>query len=333
MLDTLTAIGSKALGGARFTLTSVLPSFLLVSVVWVTARTGAYGNGPVNLANAIPTDPQLGQVAALTIAVFVIAVVIQPFQIALVQMLEGYGWTGKMPTILIDLCTERHLRRRDLANVRRSMELEPSTRSLTDAIAYARRERRITHQKELAEARFARYPKEKRVQPTMLGNVLRAGEDVAGERYGFDSVIAYPRMFPTVSAKLEGEITHQLRLIDTTSALSVAFAVAGLATTPMFRTVGWPLAVPIALFALAALSYHGALRAAGEHGTLLATAFDLHRFDIAAGMHLPLPTSPAEEVPFNKALSDFLGGWDPIDRTNRLIADQAYHHPPSSRTF
>ncbi len=332
MLDTLAAAGSKALGGARFTLTSVLPSVILVFALWVAVRSGTYDAGPVDLARVIPTDPQLGQVVALALAVFLIGVLIQPFQVALVQVLEGFGWAGRVPAILIDLSIERHLRRRDLANIRRNMGTEPSDGKLADAIWLARGNRRIIHQRELAEARFARYPKEHRVQPTMLGNVLRAGEDVAGGRYGFDSMVAFPRMFPSISARLEGEIAHQLRLIDTTSALCVAFLLAGLATAPMFRTAGWPIAVPVVLFVLALFSYSGALRAAKGHGTLLATAFDLHRFDIATGMHLPLPRAPLEEVAFNRALSNFLGGWDTIDRTDPLIAAQLYRHPPITTT-
>ena len=81
--------GSGALGGARFTLINVLPGAFLVLIIVGAYRTHLYdSHGLVNLALALPPG---WEAVELGVAMVLMGVLAQPFQIAIVRMLEGYG--------------------------------------------------------------------------------------------------------------------------------------------------------------------------------------------------------------------------------------------------
>ena len=61
-----------------------------------------------------------------------------------------------------------------------------------------------------------------RLMPTLLGNILRGGEDNAGNRYGLDVPIIYPRMYPLLSAKLDKAISAQFDMLDTMRVIQLA---------------------------------------------------------------------------------------------------------------
>jgi hypothetical protein len=335
MLGWLSGAGARALGGSRFLLINVLPGALVALVVVGAYRSGLYGRGPADLAQAIPTGWAALQ---LGFAMLLFGVVAQPFQIAIVQALEGYGWDQRLPPVLAEMARERHLRR--LSAVKWMQAAEPrelAGRSLAATAAYARA---LAHKARLygrAAERRREYPiNAERLMPTRLGNVLAAAEEAAGGRYGLDSMTVYPRMYPYISPRLEGAIRQQLDLLDTTSALCVSFAGAALATTPILviRLDLWGL-LPALFAALAWLAYRAAVRTAKDHGDLFATAFDLHRFDMIEHLHYPLPAGVGKELRFNKALSEFLGGRHPLTdaEPSTWWALSRYRHPrpPDSR--
>jgi hypothetical protein len=329
MLGWLSGAGARALGGSRFLLINVLPGALVALVVVGAYRANLYSRAPVDLSQAIPTGWAALQ---LGFAMLLFGVVAQPFQIAIVQALEGYGWDQRLPPVLAEMARERHRRR--LSAVKWMQAAEPHNltgRSLKAAATYARARAHKARLYDRAAQRRREYPiKPDLLMPTQLGNVLAAAEEVAGGRYGLDSMTVYPRMYPYVSTKLDGAIRQQLDLLDTTSALCVAFAAASLATTPVLviRLDLWGL-VPALFAAMAWLAYRAAVRAAKDHGDLFATAFDLHRFDMIEHLRYPLPAGASQELTFNKALSEFLSDRRPLSdaEPSTWWALSRYRHP------
>lgn len=57
---------------------------------------------------------------------------------------------------------------------------------------------------------------------------------------------------------------------------------------------------------LAVVAVRGSRTAARHYGTLLSTAFDLHRFQMVEALRLPLPTNAEEEDRQNNKLREFL---------------------------
>jgi hypothetical protein len=59
-------------------------------------------------------------------------------------------------------------------------------------------------------------------------------------------------------------------------------------------------------YALAYVSYRGAVAAAHEYGTALSTLIDLDRFRLYAELHIPLPTDTSAERRANTTLDGLL---------------------------
>ena len=327
MLSSLVSAGTKALGGARFSLINVFPGTLLVAIVLFTARSGAYETGEASIGAAIPTRDELTAGSALVVlfALFVIGVLIQPFQVALVQYLEGYWGNGALGRSFGAIAVELHRRRFRTAVVELDTRTAPpSVADLARVAAYARADVYVRRVRSRAASILRRYPTEpSRFMPTMLGNILRNAEDSAGSRYGLDAMTVFPRMYPTLSKPLAEAVSRQLDLITVTASMCVSFSLAAIATAPVLLRVDLWSVVPVAALLLGVLSYRGALHAAASHGTLFATTFDLHRFDMLRALHYTLPTDAAKERLFNEELTRFLQGRVPA---HREFAEYAYDH-------
>lgn len=331
MLTGLAQSGSKALGGSRFSLVNVLPGAILVTFIASLALAGAYGPGEASLANiganleGFPGGPPAAAVT-LAFGTFLLGVLLQPFQVALVQLLEGYWGSQRSLAFAAEFGIEHHRRRKRTACIEESIRATSAAdRSFSEVAAYARRQACAQRTMQRAEVMLDRYPGEdERILPTMLGNVMRSGEDSAGERYGLDSMTVYPRMYPSLSRPIDAAMSRQLDLIDTTSALCVTFVVAAAVSSPLVARLDlWSL-IPVLMALVAVLAYRAALRAAEGHSVLFATAFDLHRFDMLSQLHYRLPVTPQEEFRFNKRLSAFLGGREPA---KRMLPNEPYAHP------
>jgi hypothetical protein len=132
-----------------------------------------------------------------------------------------------------------------------------------------------------------------RLLPTRLGNVLRSGEDRAGQRYGLQTVTMWPLLYPSVSPSLTEALDGLRDQLDVAVRLCVVLLIAAAVSGAMLITDGWWLAVPAAAILLAWLAYRSAIRTAAAYGEAMGWAFDLHRFDMLNALHLPLPPNMA----------------------------------------
>jgi len=323
----LAQAGTKALGGARFSLVNLVPATFLTGFLTLLIVSGVYGGHQVDLSStAEMLGANAGWAVVAVFGVFVVAVLLRPFQVAVVQLLEGYWqpWPGL--AYATQVAIERHRRIRHTAEVVNQGRLPgpPSGAELSDVARAQRQHRTASIRRARARAIYHRYPRPRlerrpdgrlrsyddRLMPTLLGNTLRDGEDNAGDRYGLRMQVVAPRLYPYLSPKLDAAISQNLDLIDTAAAMCIAFAVAALASLPLVaRHDAWR-ATPLIALILAILAYRGAIQVARGHARLLATVFDLHRFDMIAALHYELPRTPLREDRFNKALSAFLDSHD-----------------------
>ncbi len=315
MFGGLAAAGGKALGGARFNLVNIMPATILVGFVTLLAVSGLYSDDDPKFNEAAATIKENAGAAIIAVfGIFVVAVLLRPFQVALVQVLEGYWQRLPVLNQVAVIAIERHRRARHTAEVIREAATKPDPVNgthLGDIVRWQRRARRFEAIRQSALNVIDRYPKPRsceddRLMPTILGNALRRGEDNAGDRYGLRMQVIWPRMYPSLSPKLDAEISRNLDLLDASAAMCVSFAMATLSSLPLVRRWDvWSLTpLVVAMFSL--LAYRGALRVARGHAELLATGIDLHRFDMLAALHYELPTTTEHERKFNIKLSNFL---------------------------
>ena len=281
--------------GQRFALVDVLPTALLglflLGLVWG----GAPGEAP-DVDRFVARMEELSGVEGvlLALALLSFALLCQPLQFGLVRLMEGYWGTSRPATAVADWNRRRHLRRRGKLEARqRTVGGKPDENARPDR-SYA------------AWALTRLYPPAPLVMPTRLGNALRAAEDRAGRRYGLDTIAAWPRLYPLLSDRVLALVDDLRAQMDIAARFTAVLLAAGVVSAALLATHGWWLLVPAAALALAWLSYRGACSAALGYGDGLETAFDLHRLDLRASLHLPLPRTLEEERALNKELSKFL---------------------------
>jgi len=298
--DSLIADSFKTFG-ARFTLVGLLPSGLLCLFVLALIWSGAPERSP-DLARVVQRATNLSpmEIAALAVSVLLLALVLQPLQLSLVRILEGYwgdSWLAdKMSVAFIHL------------QCRRRRKLVAATQALIQADRDQKRRMATA-----AWLLHRNYPPEDKLLPTRLGNVLRSAEDRASRRYGLDSVVVWPRLYPLISEKLATILSDQRNALDLSARGCVMFLLAAVAgTVLLFRHGAW-LTVPGSALVLAWLSYRSAIGAAVAYGESIETAFDLYRFNLLKTLHFPFPTDHETERAANRQLSDFLRQGIPVN--------------------
>ncbi len=298
-LDSLISDGLEAFG-PRFSLVGLLPNGVLCLFLVALAWSGAPDRAP-DLELVMQRVIALGttEAVALGIGILVFALVLQPLQLSMVRILEGYWGSSWLADKVAGACIFLQRRRRQ--------SLENAARFL--AQGEPDQERRAA----MAAWRYRHYPPKDKVMPTRLGNVLRAAEDRAGRRYGLDAVAVWPRLYPLISEKLAATLTDQRDQLDLAARFCVVFFVAALAAAAVVFRHGLWLLVPGAALLMAWLSYRAAIAAAIAYGETIEAAFDLHRFDLLKALHLPLPSDRETERAANERLCDFLRQGIPVN--------------------
>jgi len=353
MLNGLVSAGSKVLGGARFSLISVMPGFLVIAVIGALARAHLYDPDSQVEFDAVP--PNADEATATVLFVFLAflgGVLLRPFEAALVQLLEGYWATPPPLAFLRKAAVERHRRRRframisiddadgsnshwgteadDPPDIRIGMRpmaeltaMDRASARKARSVARAREIRRgyAVELRNLGETREGDPDGE--LLPTLLGNALLRGERLSGDRYGLDMPTVYPRLYPFISPRLQGAVTQQMDLISAAASLCISLTVTTAATLPLVFRLDWWSLLPLIPAAMAVIAYRGAVAAALYHGTLLATVLDLHRFDLIKAFHYELPKSEERIALLNKQISTFLASDD-----GRLDEHQSFERHP-----
>ncbi|MBE9100212.1 hypothetical protein [Vacuolonema iberomarrocanum] len=240
------------------------------------------------------------QIAVLFIVLLVIIAsgfVIQRFDLAVLRLFEGY-WPPFLTPVRRWFLRRQHARfdrldRRWQTLIHQKYQTALTPRALEDLAAL--------------EEELRQFPSDRdRLMPTRLGNLLRAAESRPGEKYGLDAIICWPRLWLLLPDKVKQELQTARADLNTAARLwlwGVLFILW------VFMGAWWPVLVG---GSVAVFSYNWMLQAAEIYGSLLESAFDLHRMALYAALHFPLPTHPAEEQVMGKAVTEYL--WRGSDR-------------------
>ncbi|MFM0557121.1 hypothetical protein P0D69_40110, partial [Paraburkholderia sediminicola] len=292
--DALFEAGFKELG-ARFFLVAFLPALLIVLLIVALHASGAPAQAPswLRFSKAL-SDFDITKLVGLVLVVLVISVISMPLQESLVRVFEGYWgaisttkWFGQL------FLNWQKSRRASLVFTVENVPANPTPKELSIINSAARRLSKY-------------YPTEPRLLPTALGNVLRAAEDLATGRYGLDSVVIWPRLYPFIGPGLGRLVDSARNQLDISVRLIPTFVACAMISFWFLQHYGWWLLLPCGFLAVAALSYRASVEAAAAFGVAMNTAIDLYRFDMLKGLHMPMPSNCSDERANNKAISSFL---------------------------
>lgn len=324
--------------GRRINIVGIIPTIFLVVFVFALLLSGPPGHAP-SWSRLVSSTRELSAVEAFLVVavILLIALLVQPFQRPLVRMMEGYWAESCRCPAWLSLMARHHQTRRydKLSNLASpSCDGDDPPRGLDGLY--------VSHAKEpdllLAEWRafdefrhstamvqlVSRFPQKERILPTALGNVLRAAEDSAGQRYGLDTVTLWPALYSVLSPAVRDVVDDQRDQMDVAARLSAVLLLCALASAGLLWSYPyWMLGFVAAALIGAYLAYRAAVTAAEGYGVMLKLAFDRHRFDLLTGLHLPQPSDSAAEFTVNQQLTAYL-------RDNAEVLFHYQHQGPDS---
>lgn len=268
-----------------------LPAYTGLVALWLSASDGF-------VSDELQRHTDGTQLAILGGVALVLALLLSGLRYPATRLAEGYPllalrrWrlTRWMPDTAIRLQRRRYER---LEATRRNKEKSDVERGA----AYGKRDRL--------------FPRDaNRLLPTQLGNVMRAYESHAEDRWGIDGVLLWPHIQALMSEAERDLITDaetDLRVF-----LNGAFAAVGIgicligdrAANQPGAGAGWLLCgIP---FAVAYLLYRWSIRAAAIRGAYVRASFDLHRLDVYEKLGIRRPKSFTDERQMATRLNQLL---------------------------
>lgn len=154
------------------------------------------------------------------------------------------------------------------------------------------------------------------ILPTRFGNTLKAAENYAGERYGFDGVLMWPRLMHVVPSEYKSSIDavrNELSFLVNMSLLSAVFSLfciiavfqtmwatnmvtGGAAEFATFLTKGGSYLIAAAIgFISCGFFYNASLFSVGSFGLVIRSTVDLFRLDLMKKLGLTRPKDTFDE--------------------------------------
>jgi hypothetical protein len=324
--------GASAIG-RYFAVVSFIPSTVFTAYMFLLFRIGAPGHKTVQLGRAFQSV-DLRTAADLSLVSLVLAIALHPLQFALIQTLEGYwgqSWIGRRLAVAGILRHRRRARRLQIKFLDGHADSRPDPESQPFA-ANARATRRqveVLWTSQQALRLYSSYPHRRdHIMPTRLGNVLRRYEQLAGEMYGLDTIASVPRLMQVADPRDVGYVDNQRMQLEMSVRTCALGLLATLVTAVVMLSHGWYLLLALGPYAVAYLSYRGAVVLAHEYGTALTVLVELNRFALYERLHLPLESTLARERAAARRLTRILR-MDSFEVEKRISAARLrYEHPP-----
>ncbi|MET7775999.1 hypothetical protein ABZT28_09495 [Streptomyces sp. NPDC005388] len=287
----------------RLLAVNFVPSLLPVGCLWTLVRAGSY-SGPSDWSEAIPSAPisWIGTLLGVVVCTCVLALLLHPFQVRAVRVLEGYWDRWPTTARLAGVLTEIQRRRREALRTR--SRLVASEAAVARVSADARR-------------RLAARPPADVLLPTALGNALRTGEITAGERYGLTTLTSWPRIYMQLSPRMIEALRSTRDALDTAVNLCWSFLAVGILSGVAVYDEPGSYWLPAGMLIAATVAYKGAVITAQTYSGLMHVVYDLHRFDLLEALHHQLPTKESEREVFEKVSDTLAGEW---------VVDLSYEH-------
>ncbi|MFN8490281.1 MAG: hypothetical protein U0350_22025 [Caldilineaceae bacterium] len=147
------------------------------------------------------------------------------------------------------------------------------------------------------------------IRPTRFGNIFRARELYATERYGIDASVIWPRLYPLLQSSIVDALEDKKIAIDFMLLIAVYASLITLIWCPILAvfTDRWLLFLICASgFPLAWLSYQSAVQDALAYGAQIKTIFDLYRHELLKALGFKIPVDPETERQLWEDISFFL---------------------------
>ncbi|GAA3938384.1 hypothetical protein [Actinoplanes auranticolor] len=290
--------GARQTIGQYFSLVSFLPSLFLVSYCSVLISTGALTGPPDHsgIRDAL-AKVDLGGAAALSLVALAVSVVMHPLQYMIVQLTEGYWGLGTLSRRTRSLAVDRHIRRREAI-----YELRKDAERVRAALEQSGKAPTADVYQELLTLHYeswrlsSDYPESAdHVMPTRLGNVLRRYEVGAGEPFGLPASALLPLVGLVAPVNELNYLNDRRSAMDLAVRTAAVFAIAFGISVVFFWDDGLWLLTALVPYALAYLSYRGAIVQAHDYGNAMANVVAMNRFALYERLHLELPNNVQEE--------------------------------------
>ena len=281
----------------RFLLNAFFPTLLFFMLIGLVVIASGPGLGETiewwgDQAGVVQAMLAIGAVAA----VFVAANVVAGSMLWIIRLFEGYSFPAGL-----------------FSGMGRRYKLE-------------RWSEKPEKKKRELRGRFPESPAgEEDVAPTRLGNILLSAEQYPQQRYYVDSGRTWPRLYNLLPGELRAALEESrsaMELLLVVAFWSALFSVIG-GTWLMFvgSSPGWGLLALLGGAALSATTYAAALAPAKIYGSLIRTAYDLHRHLLIESLRLPRPATPGEERLVWPAVLAFLDGDDPEHSWRYVVSE------------
>jgi hypothetical protein len=249
----------------------------------------------------IASQLSIGEIIMVALAIGLLALLLQPLQLALVEVAEG-SW----PACLVKTWACR----RQLSRKKRLQAAQhlPAGSDLTD--------------EEVQRAGAAGYQLRRAfpmpnhlIRPTALGNILAAMTDRAGRVYGYDAVIAWPRLYPVLGEQVKALVDDRRDNLDATTRMTATMAVTSVTSLILLVGSNWWILLALVPLGIAVLAYNASTRSALAYSEAVHVAFDLHRADLLTALRMELPRQQHAERALNEQWCDLWRQGIPLPRT------------------
>jgi hypothetical protein len=320
--------GVSSAMGRYFSVVSFIPSLFLTGFTFLLIESGAWGEGAgLDWAKAGNAFTHIGDLALLTLISMVLGIAAHPIQFALIQFFEGYWGTGQLAQ-RVRVARMLHHRGRFIflrhgPGPEARIELREAAESGEPFKGKARIERLSISEESRRLA--GEYPAEDDdIMPTRLGNVLRRYERLAGSQYGLDAGTVIRHIAFVAPPERLGYLNDQRQLLDLSVRMCATSVLATLIAIASFWPHGPWLLLALVPYAIAYVSYRGAVVVAREYGAAFATIIDLDRFAFYDYLRVPLPKNTDAERHANAQLMRLLS------HNRRVVLP--YEHPPAAES-
>lgn len=234
------------------------------------------------------------QTALLVIALLVLvgsALLMQRLRFSVLRLLEGY-WPWPFKGLAPRLAARPNRRFEGAEQRWNALKTKEAQGALSPTEARALSE---------LEARLHYFPTDPRdVQPTTLGNILRAAETLPTHKYGLDAFVCWPRLWLLLPESAREDLSAARQGLMT----FVELWAWGLLFLVWAIFSPWALLVSVLWLGLASALN---LQAAMAYADLFEAAFDLYRWELYRAAHWPLPqVSGDAERSAGQRLTEFL---------------------------
>lgn len=269
--------------GRAFVLSAFFPLlvFSAASLALFLEATQGLGNALAAWEKIPVLTQSLVLVAGLVPLVF-LAYFSYNFQYLITRLFEGYWGHKPFALYLRNLGVKKHRRRWERLNALAQSAATP------------------TQANEIIAEQLAFYPPPThldKMMATRLGNILRAAEIYAYDRYGIDASVIWPRLRPL----LKPETVALLEDKKTTLEMMLLMALLGGLFTVLWAPVTgfahrWDLFLLSMLgIPLSWLCYQNAVQVALAYGEQVKATFDLYRHDLLRALNRPIPSDGETE--------------------------------------